>query len=76
VLLEALLDACTAAGVRQVVAVVADTGDPASPRLHTRCGFREVGRLERVGFKHGRWVDTVLMQRSLATPPNGNQPMS
>jgi L-amino acid N-acyltransferase YncA len=67
-LLEALLDACADAGVHQVVAVVADTGDPTSTRLHARCGFREVGRLERVGFKHGRWVDTVLMQRSLATP--------
>jgi phosphinothricin acetyltransferase len=34
-----------------VIAVIADTGDPASMRLHARCGFREVGRLERVGFK-------------------------
>ena len=64
-LLDALLEAATAAGVEQVVAVIADAGDPASVRLHARCGFREVGRLERVGFKHGRWVDTVLMQRSL-----------
>jgi phosphinothricin acetyltransferase len=68
VLLASLLDACATAGVRQVVAVIADAGDPASMRLHTRCGFREVGRLERVGFKHGRWVDTVLMQRSLTRP--------
>ena len=65
VLLVALLAACAAAGVREVIAVVADTGDPASTRLHARCGFREVGRLERVGFKHDRWVDTLLMQRSL-----------
>ena len=64
-LLDALLTACATAGVRQVVAVVADPGDPASVRLHARCAFREVGRLERVGFKHGRWADTVLMQRSL-----------
>ncbi len=68
VLLASLLDACATAGVRQVVAVIADAGDPASMRLHTRCGFREVGRLERVGFKHGRWLDTVLMQRSLTRP--------
>ena len=66
-LLDALLRACANAGVQQVVAVIADSGDPASTCLHTRCGFREVGRLERVGFKHGRWVDTVLMQRSLVT---------
>lgn len=65
VLLDALLAACTEAGVRQVIAVIADTGDPASVRLHARCGFLEVGRLEGVGFKHGRWVDTVLMQRRL-----------
>jgi L-amino acid N-acyltransferase YncA len=64
-LLDALLAACARAGVRQVIAVIADSGDPASARLHARSGFRMVGRLEQVGFKHGRWVDTVLMQRSL-----------
>ena len=53
--------------MREVIAVIADTGDPASVRLHARCGFREVGRLERVGFKHDRWVDTVLMQRGLSS---------
>ena len=52
--------------MQQIVAVIADAGDPVSTRLHARCGFREVGRLEAVGFKHDRWVDTVLMQRSLA----------
>ena len=62
VLLDGLLVACAESGVQQVIAVIADTGDPASVRLHARCGFREVGRLERVGFKHGQWVDTVLMQ--------------
>jgi phosphinothricin acetyltransferase len=71
VLLEALLKKCAEAGVRQVVAVIADTGHPASMRLHARSGFRHVGRLEQVGFKHGRWIDTVLMQRSLL-PVDGN----
>jgi L-amino acid N-acyltransferase YncA len=65
-LLDTLLTACAEAGVQQVVAVIADTTDMASLRLHARCGFREVGRLERVGFKHGRWVDTVLMQRAIS----------
>ena len=65
VLLDALLDACRRAGARQVVAVVVDSGDPASLRLHTRAGFREVGRLHAVGFKHGRWLDTLLLQRAL-----------
>lgn len=68
-LLGALLDALPAAGVRQVVSVVADV--PAaggSVPLHRRFGFVEAGRLTAVGFKHGRWVDTVLLQRTLTTP--------
>ena len=68
VLLDALLAACTAAGVHQVIAVIADTGDSTSSALHARAGFRHAGRLERVGHKHGRWIDTVLMQRGLAEP--------
>jgi L-amino acid N-acyltransferase YncA len=49
-----------------VIAVIADTGDPASVELHRRCGFVDAGRLTRVGFKHGRYVDTLLLQRTLA----------
>ncbi|MDT7635749.1 MAG: hypothetical protein QOC83_37 [Pseudonocardiales bacterium] len=64
-LLAALLDGCAVAGVREVIAVIADTGDPASVQLHTRHGFLPAGRLTRVGFKHGSWLDTVLLQRSL-----------
>jgi phosphinothricin acetyltransferase len=63
-LLGALLTACAAAGSRQVVAVIADSGDPASVALHRACGFTEAGRLTRVGYKHGHWIDTVLMQRA------------
>ncbi|WP_307867802.1 GNAT family N-acetyltransferase [Umezawaea beigongshangensis] len=66
VLLDALLDDCAAAGLREVLAVVVDTGNAASLELHGRRGFTEAGRLRRVGFKHGRWLDTVLLQRSLA----------
>jgi phosphinothricin acetyltransferase len=65
-LVLALLDGCSAAGIREVIAVIADTGDPASVELHRRCGFVEAGRLNRVGVKHGRYVDTLLLQRSLA----------
>ena len=65
-LLAALLDAAGAAGVRQVVAVIADTGSDASAALHRRHGFTDAGRLTRVGFKHGRWIDTILMQRTLS----------
>lgn len=65
-LLQRLLDEAEKAGVREVVAVITVSEEPASVALHRACGFREVGRLEAVGFKHGRWYDTVLMQRSLA----------
>jgi L-amino acid N-acyltransferase YncA len=64
-LLEALLAACDEAGVREVIAVIADAGDPASAELHRRLGFVDAGRLTGVGYKHSRWVDTVRMQRSL-----------
>ncbi|MBN0039910.1 N-acetyltransferase [Cellulosimicrobium cellulans] len=65
-LLGALLDASAAAGVRQVVSVVADVPEAAgSIPLHRRFGFVEAGRLTAVGYKHGRWVDTILLQRSL-----------
>jgi len=65
-LLSALLSSCSAAGARQVIAVIAGSGDPASTALHKALGFTEAGRLTQVGYKHGRWIDTVLMQRSLA----------
>jgi L-amino acid N-acyltransferase YncA len=64
-LLAALLAECEASGVREVIAVIVDSDDPASVQLHTRCGFVEAGRLRRVGFKHDRWLDTLLLQRSL-----------
>jgi phosphinothricin acetyltransferase len=64
-LLEALLRECGRSGARQVVAVIADTGGEASVALHRRLGFTHIGRLTGVGRKHGRWIDTVLMQRTL-----------
>ena len=64
-LLAALIEACTGLGLRQMVAVVGDSDNLPSIRLHERLGFRRVGTLEAVGFKHGRWLDTVLLQRSL-----------
>jgi phosphinothricin acetyltransferase len=65
-LLERLLDEGALAGVREVVAIITVTDDLASVALHRACGFREAGRLTAVGHKHGRWHDTLLMQRSLA----------
>ena len=70
-LLGLLLPAAAAAGARQVIAVIADTGDAASVHLHEVFGFRRAGLLESVGFKHGRWIDTLLMQRSL---PDADRP--
>jgi phosphinothricin acetyltransferase len=53
--------------------VIGDSANQASIALHRRCGFRMVGTFEAVGWKHGRWLDSVLMQRALgdgaATPP-------
>ena len=66
-LLDALLAACAEAGVQQVIAVIADTGDAASAALHARSGFAHAGRLAAVGHKHGRWIDTVLMQCDLTS---------
>jgi phosphinothricin acetyltransferase len=65
-LLDVLLSDCSAVGIRQMVAVIADTGSPASLALHERCGFRYAGRLIEVGFKHGRWLGTLLLQRALS----------
>ncbi|QKV93133.1 N-acetyltransferase family protein [Streptomyces sp. NA02950] len=70
-LLEPLLDRCARAGVRQVVAVIADSGDEASAALHRRFGFTAAGRLAAVGHKHGRWIDTVMMQRDLTAAGPG-----
>ena len=64
-LLEALLERCGALGYRQMLAVIGDSGHAASINLHASCGFVRVGTLRSVGFKFGRWVDSVLMQRPL-----------
>jgi L-amino acid N-acyltransferase YncA len=66
-LLGGLLARCAVAGARQVVAVIADTGSDASAALHRRFGFTEAGRLSAVGRKHGRWIDTLLMQKDLGS---------
>lgn len=64
-LLETLIERCAALGFRQMVAVIGDSGNLASIGLHESLGFRRVGDLRAVGFKFGRWVDTVIMQRPL-----------
>jgi L-amino acid N-acyltransferase YncA len=64
-LLDALLAACARAGVREVIAVIVDADGAASLALHRNRGFVDAGRLTSVGYKHGRWLDTLLLQRSL-----------
>jgi len=64
-LLDALIAACERAGLRQMIAVIGDSANVASIALHERCGFTRAGLLAASGFKFGRWVDTVLMQRAL-----------
>lgn len=64
-LLEALIDACEQAGIRQIVAVISDKGAEGSIALHEKLGFVEVGRMGRVGFKFGRWLGVIYMQKSL-----------
>jgi phosphinothricin acetyltransferase len=73
-LLNALIDECSRRGFRQMVAVIGDSPkQQASVALHTAAGFRVTGTLDDVGFKHGRWLDSLLMQRTLGdgakTPP-------
>lgn len=64
-LLAGLIDRSEALGFRQLVAVIGDSGNAASIGLHRALGFTQVGLLPAVGFKFGRWVDGVLMQRAL-----------
>ena len=64
-LLGALIERCTALGHRQLVAVIGDTANAGSIGMHAKMGFVRVGVMPAVGFKLGRWVDAVLMQRSL-----------
>jgi L-amino acid N-acyltransferase YncA len=64
-LLARLIEQCEAIGCRQLVAIIGDSGNAASIGLHSALGFVLVGTLRSVGFKHGRWVDSVLMQRRI-----------
>lgn len=64
-LLLALIEEATARGFRQMVAVVGDSENTASVGVHRAAGFDMVGTLKSVGWKHGRWLDIVLMQRPL-----------
>ena len=64
-LLAELIGLCEQAGMRQMLAVIGDSANAASIALHARLGFSHAGVLPASGWKHGRWLDTVLMQRTL-----------
>lgn len=64
-LLKALIIACQDAGLREIVAAISDKGADASIALHEKLGFTEVGRMGRVGFKFGRWLGVVYLQKSI-----------
>ncbi len=66
VLLPALIDACAAAGYRQMIGYI-DAANAPSIGLHAACGFRQVGLLPSVAYKFGQWTDMVMVQRSLGS---------
>lgn len=72
-LLTELIKQATAWGARQMIAVIGDSGNAGSIGLHKALGFQPIGVIRSVGFKHGRWLDSVLMQLPLgdgdASPP-------
>ena len=83
-LLPALIDACAAAGYRQMIGYI-DAANTPSIQLHEACGFTKVGYLPSIGYKYGRWTDVVMVQRSLGAgggtppdvwlaPPTGEEP--
>ena len=65
VLLDCLIAEAAARDFRQMIAVIGDSAQAASIALHQAAGFRLVGTFEAIGFKFGRWLDTVLMQKAL-----------
>ena len=64
-LLTRLVDDCASRGYRQMLAVIGDSANAGSIGVHRACGFEHAGTLRAIGFKFGRWVDSVLMQRAL-----------
>ena len=73
-LMAALIDSCAAAGFRQMIGYI-DSANAASLAIHSRFDFRRVGFLPQIGYKFGRWTDSVIVQRSLGLgatePPDG-----
>ena len=64
-LLDALIERCTAMELRRMVAIIGDSANLPSIRLHEKAGFKHVGTIPSCGFKHDKWLDQVIMQRAL-----------
>lgn len=64
-LVKALIKKCEKTDLKQMIAVIGDSENHGSIKLHSKLGFRKIGVLEKVGFKFGRWIDVVLMQKAL-----------
>ena len=77
-LLRKLIEACTALGYRQMIAIIGDSNQAASIGVHKACGFTDAGNLRNIGWKFGRWLDTPMMQLALgegaATPAKDAAP--
>jgi phosphinothricin acetyltransferase len=69
-LIKTLVEACTAMGFRQMIAVIGDSHQAASIGVHQACGFTPAGNLKAVGWKFGQWLDTPLMQLALGDGSN------
>ena len=69
-LLTELMHQCRELGKRQMIAIIGDSRHNASIRLHEKVGFQHVGTLKQVGWKLDRWIDSVIMQRSLVLGPD------
>ena len=72
-LLEELIRRCETLGYRQIIAVIGDSANAGSIGVHAACGFLRVGTLRSAGFKFGRWVDSIFMQRPLG-PGDSTRP--
>lgn len=64
-LMQTLIDDCTRMGFRQMIAVIGDSANIRSIKLHEACGFEQVALFKGIGWKFGRWLDSVQMQRAL-----------
>ncbi|MGB7287787.1 MAG: N-acetyltransferase family protein [Salaquimonas sp.] len=64
-LLVALIEKCESLGFRQMIAVIGDSANHASVAVHKSCGFEMIGTLKNMGWKHGRWLDSVYMQLAM-----------